>query len=55
VLVAVRLLVDPGFVVAILLTAVVSLVVVRQTRHDLDLLALFPELRRIRPLRRFLS
>jgi hypothetical protein len=30
-------------------------VVVRQTRHDLDLLALFPELRRIRPLRRFLS
>jgi hypothetical protein len=37
-------------VVAVLVSAMVSLVVVRQTRHALRLLSMFPELRRIRPL-----
>jgi O-antigen/teichoic acid export membrane protein len=55
VLVAVRLVLDPGFVVAVLLSAVVSLGVLRQTREDLHLLALFPELTRIRPLRLLLA
>jgi O-antigen/teichoic acid export membrane protein len=55
VLVVVRLVLDPGFVVAIILSAIVSLAVVRQTRHDLHLLSLFPELKRIRPLRVLLA
>jgi O-antigen/teichoic acid export membrane protein len=54
-LVAVRVLLDPGFVVALLISAVVSLVVVRQTRAELHLLSLFPELKRIRPLRLLLA
>jgi O-antigen/teichoic acid export membrane protein len=54
-LVAVRVVLDPGFVVALVISAVVSLVVVRQTRDDLHLLALFPELKRFRPLRLLLA
>jgi hypothetical protein len=42
-------------VVALVTSAVVSLVVVRQTRGDLHLLALFPELKRFRPLRLLLA
>jgi O-antigen/teichoic acid export membrane protein len=55
VVVAVRLLLDPGFVVAVAISAVVSLGVLRWTRDDLHLLSLFPELGRIRPLRSFLA
>jgi O-antigen/teichoic acid export membrane protein len=55
VVIAVRLLLDPGFLVAVVLSAVVSLGVLRQTRGDLHLLSLFPELRRIRPLRFFVD
>jgi O-antigen/teichoic acid export membrane protein len=55
VLMAVRLLFDPGFVVAVLVSAVVSLGLVRKTRNDLHLLSLFPELKRIRPLRLLLA
>lgn len=54
-LVVVKLLFDPGFVVALLASAVVSLAVLRQTRSDLHLLSLFPELKRIRMLRWFLA
>jgi O-antigen/teichoic acid export membrane protein len=54
-LIAVRMLLDPGFVVALLVSAVVSLGVLRQTRRDLGLLTMFPELKRIRPLRVFLA
>jgi hypothetical protein len=54
-LVVVRLLFDPGFVVALLASALVSLAVLRQTRSDLHLLSLFPELKRIRMLRWFLA
>jgi O-antigen/teichoic acid export membrane protein len=55
VLVAARLLLDPGFIVALLISAVVSLGVLRQTRRALGLLSLFPELKRIRPLRLLLD
>jgi O-antigen/teichoic acid export membrane protein len=51
VLVLVRLFVQPGFVPALVISTVVSLGVLRQTRHDLHLLSLFPELKRIKPLR----
>jgi O-antigen/teichoic acid export membrane protein len=54
-LVAVRVVLDPGFVVALVISAVVTLVVVRQTRGDLHLLTLFPELKRFRPLRLLLA
>jgi O-antigen/teichoic acid export membrane protein len=50
-LVALQVLVHPGIVVALVVTAFVSLGVLRLTREDLTLLALFPELKRIRPLR----
>ena len=55
VLLAIRLLFHPGFVIAVLVSAVVSLGVLRQTRHDLELLTMFPELNRIRPLRSLLA
>jgi len=55
VLLAIRLLFHPGFVIAVLVSAVVSLGVLRQTRHDLELLTMFPELYRIRPLRSLLA
>jgi len=55
VLVVVRLLLDPGFIVALLISAVVSLAVLRQTRADLHLLSLFPELERFKPLRLLLA
>ena len=51
VLVGVRLVLDPGFLVAVLITAVVSLGVLRLTRHALELLSMFPELRKVKPLR----
>jgi O-antigen/teichoic acid export membrane protein len=54
-LVAVRLVFDPGFIVAVLVSAVVSLGVLRLTRHALELLSMFPELRRVRLLRPFLA
>jgi hypothetical protein len=53
--VVVKLLFDPSFVVALLASALVSLAVLRQTRRDLHLLSLFPELKRIRMLRWFLA
>jgi O-antigen/teichoic acid export membrane protein len=55
VLVVVRLAFDPGFVVAVLASAVVSLGLLRATRDDLQLLSLFPELKRIWPLRLLLT
>jgi O-antigen/teichoic acid export membrane protein len=55
VMVGVRMLLHPGFVVAVLVSGVVSLGVLRQTRTDLHLLSLFPELKRFRPLRLFLA
>ena len=55
VLVAVRLVLDPGIVVAVLISAVVSMGVLRQTRHALGLLSMFPELRRVRLLGPFLA
>jgi hypothetical protein len=55
VLVVVRLAFDPGFVVAVLASAVVSLGLLRATRDDLQLLSLFPELKRIWPLRLLLA
>jgi|tagenome__1003787_1003787.scaffolds.fasta_scaffold20971096_1 O-antigen/teichoic acid export membrane protein len=54
-LLGVRLLLHPGFVVAVAISAVVSLGVLRQTRNDLGLLSLFPELKRIGPLHSFLA
>ena len=54
-LVVVRLVFDPGFIVAVLVSAVVSLGVLRLTRHALELLTMFPELRRVRLLRPFLA
>jgi O-antigen/teichoic acid export membrane protein len=54
-LVAVRLVFDPGFILAVLVSAVVSLGVLRLTRHALELLSMFPELRRVRLLRPFLA
>jgi O-antigen/teichoic acid export membrane protein len=55
VVVAVRVLLDPGFVLAVAISTVVSLGVLRQTRNDLHLLSLFPELARIRALQWFLA
>jgi O-antigen/teichoic acid export membrane protein len=55
VLLVVRLVLDPGFIVAVLVSALVSLGVLRQTRHALELLSMFPELKRIRPLRLLLA
>jgi O-antigen/teichoic acid export membrane protein len=55
VLLAVRLLLHPGFVVAVLVSAVVSLGLLRETRRDLALLTMFPELKRIAPLRSLLA
>jgi len=54
-LVAIRLVLDPGFLVAMVVTTVVSLGMLRQTRHELGLLSLFPELKRVRPLRLLLA
>ncbi len=54
-LVVVRLVFDPGFIVAVLVSAVVSLGVLRLTRRPLELLTMFPELRRVRLLRPFLA
>ncbi|WP_191907884.1 oligosaccharide flippase family protein [Nocardioides cynanchi] len=50
VLVVVKVVLDPGFVVALLVSAVVSLGVLRQTRRELHLLSLFPELKRFSAL-----
>jgi O-antigen/teichoic acid export membrane protein len=55
VLIAVQLLLHPGFVGAVLVSTVVSLGVLRQTRHDLEVLTMFPELKRIGPLRSLLG
>jgi O-antigen/teichoic acid export membrane protein len=55
VLVAIQLAFQPGFVAALVVSAVVSLVVVRQTRHALELFSMFPELRRVKPLRLLLA
>jgi O-antigen/teichoic acid export membrane protein len=54
-LVAIQLLFHPAFVIALGVTVVVSLAVLRTTREDLTLLSLFPELKRIRPLRLLLA
>ena len=51
VLVAVRLAVNPSFLEAMLVSTIVTLGVVRLTRRELDLLSMFPELRKIKPLR----
>jgi O-antigen/teichoic acid export membrane protein len=55
VLVVIELLVNPGFLEAMLISAVVTLGVVRVTRRALDLLSMFPELRRVKPLRWLLA
>ena len=54
-LVGVRFAFHPGFVAAVAVSAVVSLGVLRLTRHALGLFEMFPELRRIRPLRLVLA
>jgi O-antigen/teichoic acid export membrane protein len=51
VLVAVRFALNPGLILAIAVSAVVSLVMLRLTRHSLELFSMFPELRKLKPLR----
>jgi O-antigen/teichoic acid export membrane protein len=55
VLVVVEVLVDPGFVVAMVACALVGLVVLRVTRHALALTTMFPELRRAPVLSPFVA
>jgi len=55
VLVAVRVVVDPGFVVALVACALVGLVVLRLTRHALALTSMFPELRKAPVLSPFVA
>jgi O-antigen/teichoic acid export membrane protein len=54
-LVVVKVVFDPSFVVAVVVSALVSLVVLRYTRYDLHLLSLFPELRKLRFLHGFVA
>jgi O-antigen/teichoic acid export membrane protein len=54
-LVAVRLVLDPGFVVALVVCALVGLVVLRLTRHSLALTTMFPELRKAPVLSPFVA
>jgi len=54
-LVVVRILVDPGFVVALVACGLVGLVVLRLTRHALALTTMFPELRRAPVLSPFVA
>ena len=54
VLVGVEVAFHPGFVVAVVVSALASLVVLRLTRRSLDLLTMFPELRKV-PFARLLT
>jgi O-antigen/teichoic acid export membrane protein len=55
VLVVVRVVVDPGFVVALVACALAALVVLRLTRHALALTTMFPELRKATVLSPFVA
>lgn len=55
VLVAVRVVLDPGFVVALVACALAGLVVLRLTRHALALTTMFPELRKAPVLSPFVA
>jgi O-antigen/teichoic acid export membrane protein len=55
VLVLVQILVDPGFVVALVVCGLVGLGVLRLTRHSLALVSMFPELRKVPALSPFIA
>jgi hypothetical protein len=55
VLVVVRVVLDPGFVVALVACGLAGLVVLRLTRHSLALTTMFPELRKAPVLSPFVA